>query len=188
MKFEVMKFLNLLAVAVMFAMPARAATRDEIYDAMQRCNVMNDNRVWLDCIYGAVQPMRAELSLPEAPEHQVRLVPSAAAPKPARAPASVAGGITHLPPKKEGFIAYVLGGRKEVEGVPFQSYNFDRAGHFTLTLANGQVWRQVDNDSHTASWKADPGRYIASIKTGALGSSILQVRGESGAFMVTQVP
>jgi len=192
MKFGAMTFLNLSLIAVALAPPARAATRDDIYDALQRCNVMNDNRVWLECLYGAVQPMRAALSLPPAPEHQVRLVPPAALAAPAKSTvlpaASAPGGVTHPQPKKERFMAYVLGGRKEVEGVSFQSYNFDRAGHFTVTLTNGQVWRQADNDNHMASWKADPARYIASIRTGALGSSIMQVRGEPGAFMVAQVP
>lgn len=189
MKFRAMTFLNLSLIVVALAMPAQAATRDEVYDALHRCNAMNDNRVWLDCIYGAVQPMRAELSLPPAPEHQVRLVPPAVAARSAVVPpAPVPGGVTHPQPKKEGFVAYVLGGRKEVEGVSFRSYHFDGAGHFTLTLTNGQVWRQADNDNHMASWKADPTRYVATIRTGALGSSILQVRGESGAFMVTQVP
>ena len=189
MKFGAMTFLNLSLIAVAFAPPARAATRDAIYDALQRCNVMNDNHVWLDCLYGAVQPMRAELSLPPAPEHQVRLVPPAVPAKSAVLPAASApGGVTHPQPKTERFMAYVLGGRKEVEGVSFQSYNFDRAGHFTVTLTNGQVWRQADNDNHMASWKADPARYFASIRTGALGSSIMQVRGEPGAFMVAQVP
>lgn len=188
MKFETIKFLNLSLIAVALALPAHAATRDDIYDALHRCNAMNDNRVWLDCLYGAVQPMRAELSLPPAPEHQVRLVPPAAIRSTVLPSASLPSGVTHPQPKKERFMAYVLGGRKEVEGVSFQSYNFDRAGHFTVTLTNGQVWRQTDNDNHMASWKADPARYIASIRTGALGSSILQVRGEPGAFMVTQVP
>ncbi|HZQ40622.1 MAG TPA: hypothetical protein VFA87_07505 [Rhizomicrobium sp.] len=186
---KTIKSLNLSLLAVMLAMPASGATRDEVYDALHRCNAMNDNRVWLDCLYGAIQPMRAELSLPPAPEHQVRLVPPAATTRSAAPPsASVPGGVTHPQPKKERFMAYVLGGRKEVKDVSFKSYNFDGAGHFTVTLANGQVWRQADNDNHMAFWKADPARYIANIRTGALGSSIMQVRGEAGAFMVTLVP
>jgi hypothetical protein len=84
-------------------------------------------------------------------------------------------------------ISYILGGRKEVEGVPFQAYNFDRAGYFTVKLANGQVWRQVDDDHRKASWTADASHFVASIRAGALGSSIMQVRGEPGAFMVKQV-
>jgi hypothetical protein len=165
--------------------PCQAAPRDEAYEAFQRCRAIGDERSWLDCIYGAVQPVRAQLHLPPAPDAQLRLVPVAQAPTMA-APAPA--GVTHAPPKKESFVRYVLGGRKEVEAVPFRSYRFDGAGRFTVTLANDQVWRQLGQDHHMATWKADPARYVASIKTGALGSSVLQVRGESGGFMVEQVP
>ena len=187
-----MRVTKTLAVPFLLAaaLPAQAATRDEVYQAMQRCNVINDNRVWMDCVYGAMQPMRAELHLQPAPEGQVRLVPPAGS-----APMSVpmnAGPrapvpVTHAPPKKEGVVAYVLGGRKQVEAMPLTDYHFDGAGHFTITLGNGQVWRQVDDDSHLAQWRAPAGRYVASIRTGSMGSSILQVKGESGAFMVRQV-
>lgn len=175
----------LLAVAVL---PARAATRDDVYQAMQRCNVINDNRVWLDCIYGAVQPMRSELRLSPAPENQVRLVPQGMAPVMASTPHPAAPvAVTHAPPRKEGFVSYVLGGRREVEAMPMRDYHFDGAGRFTVTLANGQTWRQLDDDTHEAHWKKDPGRYVVSIKTGSMGSSILEVKGEPGGFMVRQV-
>jgi len=54
---------------------ALADTRDEVWAAMQRCQVIQDDRAWLDCTYGAKQPMRAKLGLPPAPEYQQRLVP-----------------------------------------------------------------------------------------------------------------
>lgn len=181
---------SLLVIAA--TLPCQAAPRDDAYESFQRCRVIGDERTWLDCIYGAVQPVRAQLHLPSASETQIRLVPQIQAPAmaapvvAARVPAAT--GITHAPPKKESFVSYVLGGRKEVESVAFRSYRFDGAGHFTVTLANDQVWRQLGQDHHMASWKADPVRYVATIKTGALGSSVLQVRGEAGGFMVEQVP
>lgn len=181
--------LLLLACAVV---PSRAATRDEVYRALQRCNVVNDNRVWLDCLYGAVQPMRAELGLPSAPEGQVRLVPQGG-PTPSLAmahpslPAGRPAAVTHPEPRHQGFLSYVLGGRRQVEGVPLRDYRFDGTRHFTVTLANGQVWRQADDDIRLASWTAAPTHYIATIKTGSLGSSILQVQGDASAFVVRPV-
>ena len=56
---------------------AWADARDDVLSAIARCNVIHDNRVWLDCVYGAQQPMRALLGLPPAPEYQQRLVPPA---------------------------------------------------------------------------------------------------------------
>lgn len=183
--------LPLLAL-VLLAAPAGAGTREDVYQAFQRCNVMHDNRVWLDCIYGAVQPIRSELKLSPAPEGQVRLVPpvslASAAPAAPAATARAPAPVTHPEPRREGLIHYMLGGRKQVEEMPFRDYRFDGTHHFTVTLANGQVWRQADDDSHIASWRAEPAQYVASIRTGSLGSSILMVRGESGAFLVKQVP
>lgn len=174
-----------LACAVV---PGRAATRDEVYQALQRCNVVHDNHVWLDCLYGAVQPMRAELGLPSAPEGQVRLVPQGGPISPvAMVRPSAPAAVTHPEPRHEGFLSYVLGGRRQVEAVPLRDYQFDGTRHFTVTLANGQVWRQADDDTRLASWKAAPAHYIATIKTGSLGSSILQVQGDASAFVVRPV-
>jgi hypothetical protein len=40
---------------------------------MFRCAAIGDTRVWLDCFYGAAQPMRAALRLPPAPAAQTLL-------------------------------------------------------------------------------------------------------------------
>jgi hypothetical protein len=174
-----MRYAASLLVLAFAVVPSYGATRDDVYKAFQRCNAMNDNRTWLDCIYGAVQPVRAELGLSAASANQVKLVPrqTAGAATPAK-----------VPEKKGGLLSYVLGGKREVDGMAFRAYSFDGSGRFTITLSDGQVWRQVDDDRRLAAWKASPGRYQASIRSGALGSSILEVRGEPGAFMVERVP
>jgi hypothetical protein len=80
---------SLFALSLVAAAPSYGATRDDIYQAFQRCNAMGDNRAWLDCIYGAVQPMRVELGLPPALANQVKLVPPATgAATPAKVPAA----------------------------------------------------------------------------------------------------
>jgi len=172
---------SLLILGLFAAAPSYGATREDIYQALQRCNAVGDNRVWLDCIYGAVQPMRAELGLPAASASQVKLVPQTTG---AVVPASVAVA----PQKRGGLLSYVLGGKRQVDAMVLRSYSFDSSGRFMITLANGQVWRQTDDDRHLAAWKADPARYQVSIRTGALGSNILEVRGEPGAFMVKRIP
>jgi hypothetical protein len=170
----------LLAFGLLAAVPAHGATREDIYQALQRCNAAGDNRVWLDCLYGAVQPMRAELGLPPASANQVKLVPQSG--EGSTGPGAVA------PQKQGGFLSYVLGGKPQVNATMLRSYNFDGEGRFTVTLANGQVWRQVDDDRKLATWKADPAHYQVAIRTGALGSNILEVQGEPGAYMVRHVP
>jgi hypothetical protein len=59
-------FLFLLAGAL----PASAAVRDDVMGGAFRCAATGDARQWLDCYYGAAQPMRANLSLPPASPSQ----------------------------------------------------------------------------------------------------------------------
>ena len=65
----------LAAASVLLAQPALAGAREDVLAAMQRCSVMQDDRTWLECTYGAQQIMRAKLGLTPAPDYQQRLVP-----------------------------------------------------------------------------------------------------------------
>ena len=65
----------LCGLVLLAAAGARADTRDDVLSGIERCGVIHDDRTWLDCLYGAEQPMRAHLGLPPAPEFQQRLVP-----------------------------------------------------------------------------------------------------------------
>ena len=68
-----------LLLALLFAgLPfgaAQAGARDDAKAASARCDGINDDHTWLNCYYGAAQPVRAELGLPPAPDSQQNLVP-----------------------------------------------------------------------------------------------------------------
>jgi hypothetical protein len=55
--------------------PTPVRPRDEVRAASSRCDNITDERTWLDCYYGAAQPVRAELGLPPALASQQSLVP-----------------------------------------------------------------------------------------------------------------
>jgi len=61
------------AVLAVCGLPAQARTRDEVMSSAYRCAEISDSRVWLDCYYGAAQPVRAALGLQPAPAAQVAL-------------------------------------------------------------------------------------------------------------------
>ena len=145
--------------------PTLADTREEVLAAMQRCSVMQDDRSWLECTYGAQQIMRAKLGLQPAPDYQQRLVPPASgarmpvgrAPPPgpwrlcpircgsACACAAVASAPT---PRRRASFMQILGGTASPVAVsPLASVDYDARGIFTVTLQNGQVWRQLDVES-----------------------------------------
>src|SRR5438132_13916405 len=65
------------------AVPAQARPRDDALSGAIRCGVVADSRAWLDCYYGAAQPVRAALGLGSALPAQIAL---AAAPPAGGAP------------------------------------------------------------------------------------------------------
>ena len=168
------------------ALPAIADPRSDTLAGISRCTSIGDDRTFLDCVYGAAQPLRAELGLSPAPAAQIGLVPStgpttAIAPLPPvtrAAPASRGGG----------FFSGVLGnGKAEIPPQRMTAYSFDSHGIFTVTLGDGEVWRQVDGDRSFAHWRGPASAYVVTIRNGAFGSSNLQVQGESASFKVNRI-
>jgi hypothetical protein len=155
-----------------------ATPRDDMKAAMERCNVFEDEKTYLDCIYGAAQPVRAELGLPPAPQSQTRLVPSASVGIPARPSAS------RTEPRQQ-FLSGLLGSGKIQAQSPMAAYSFDANGYFTVMLRNGQVWKQLEG--RLAKWREPAPKYNVTIRSGALNSSNLEVEGEAGVFKVKRI-
>jgi hypothetical protein len=75
-------FITLVLVAAPLA-AADAGPRDDVKAGAARCDSISDDHTWLNCYYGAAQPVRAELGLSPAPDSQVSLVPPPDQPAPA---------------------------------------------------------------------------------------------------------
>src|SRR5690349_14585965 len=60
--------------------PVLADPRSDALAGATRCQSIADDRMFLNCVYGAMQPLRAALGLPPAPPSQVSLVPPASFP------------------------------------------------------------------------------------------------------------
>jgi hypothetical protein len=69
-------FLVPAVLGMMAAAPAQARPRDDALSGAIRCGVVADSRQWLDCYYGAVQPVRAALGLGSALPAQIALAAS----------------------------------------------------------------------------------------------------------------
>jgi hypothetical protein len=180
------------------ASSALADTRDDVLSAISRCNVIHDNRVWLDCVYGAQQPMRALLGLPPAPEYQQRLVPGAAptstivappAGQVSPAPGSAAPAHTASQPApvrrgRAGFLGNLFGANPPVAVARMTSYRFEKNGGFVVELDNGQTWRQADVEAGTAGWNKPASSYNVTITQGAFGSYSLRTADSSRTYRV----
>jgi hypothetical protein len=174
------------AVLCLLSLPASADPRSDALAGISRCAGIPDDRTFLDCVYGAAQPLRAKLGLPPAPAAQTNLVPPvglgpATIPPPAMARAAP-------PPRNEGFLGGILGSGKAASPARrMSSYAFDSHGIFSVTLSNGEVWRQVEGDSNFAHWRAPAASYVVILRSGAFGSSDLQIQGQSTTFKVERV-
>jgi hypothetical protein len=189
--------LALAAEAV--ASQAQADTRDEVLSGIARCSVIHDNRVWLDCVYGAQQPMRALLGLPPAPEYQQRLVPSAGASAPAMIapPPPAAAAIAPQPHTaarsapvrrgRAGFLGNLFGDNPPVASSPMASYRYERSGAFVVTLENGQQWRQDDVEGGTAGWTKPAPSYHVTVTQGAFGAYSLSTDENTRSYRVVRV-
>jgi hypothetical protein len=114
--------------------------------------------------------MRAALGLPSAA--QAMAMPENHSALPRQAKSDEAGEGAALP-----------NGVDHIE-VPLSSYSFGRGGFFTVKLANGQTWHQVDGDTNQAHWKKLASTYTARITRGFLNSYNLQVKGLPGKYKV----
>ena len=166
-----------------------ADTRDEVIAAVQRCGVIHDNRVWLDCVYGAQQPMRAELGLSPVPEFQQRLVPPVqmGAPIAATIAPSRAASRPAPPRKKPGFFANLLGSAPPEAVSRMSAFRYDKNGAFIVSLENGQEWRQTDVVDGAAGWIKEPSAYKVTIIQGAFGSYMLRTDDNPRTFKVEPV-
>lgn len=138
-----------------------ARARDEVMSLAFHCTSVDDDRQWLDCYYGAAQPMRARLNLPPAPQ-----APPSPVPSPVRvAPQQTADLITDR----------------------LADYKFGPTGTFTLTLANGQVWKQDVGDIAFAKLTLRASDYVVTIRRGFLGAHNITIKGVPGLFRAQRI-
>jgi hypothetical protein len=171
-----------LVMLAALAEGAQASTREDVLSGIARCSAINDDRAWLNCLYGAAQPMRSQLGLPPAPASQTSLVPPASPASPRfSAPAPVA----NAPKEKPGFFSRLLGGEPIITDVKLNDYYFNSKGFFVVTLANGQIWEQLDGPR--PPWRGPASQYAVSISKGAIGSFNLTVADESDLYKVRRI-
>jgi len=176
--------------------PVLADAREDVINGMARCAALTDDRQWLDCYYGAAQPMRSQLGLPPAPASQLRLLqmPSTPAGAPA-AQVALPSTVTRAAvrtgpppmPKRSG-IFDVFGGSDVVNNAPIESYQVSAKG-FTVTLPDGQVWKQTEEDASKSpvNWSNPASSMRVTITQGALHSFNLVMGDETQHHKVTRV-
>ena len=174
--------------AIQMAAPAQGGARDVVMSGSARCAAIGDNRLWLDCYYGAAQPMRAELGLIPAAQSQTALAATPSRPLAVQPAPPVNSAVLYAPKKtKGGVMASILGGAQLTPKMALASYKFDSYGIFTVTLSDGGVWKQSPDDSNFARWKKAPATYRATISQGAFSSFNMRIDGDRNVYKVHPV-
>ena len=180
----------LLFLSVLCASPALAGPREDSLAGVSRCAALPDDRTFLDCVYGAMQPMRAQLGLQPAPPAQQRLVPPAYLPSRGAPPPSAQAAPFQPVPTQSASAnnsAGLFGGMFSGAGLHMASYTFDKRGLFTVTLSDGSVWKQADNDSNFAHFSGKASDYSITLHPGDFGKARMDVRGEGGPYLVERL-
>jgi hypothetical protein len=164
--------------------PADLPVRDAVMDGVFRCNSLQ-GQAWLNCYYGAAQPMRAQLGLSPAPQSQTGL--AARAPLPG---VNVAANNPSGPPpmpRKSGFLG-IMGGGDDllVRNLPITDYRIQDNGTFRVTLSDGEVWEQTTENAHVHSphFKGAPTRHTVRVTSGIMDSYDMDFSGVDGFFKV----
>ena len=167
---------------------ALADARDDVVAGLTRCANLTDDRQWLDCYYGAAQPMRAWLGLSPAPQSQLKLLQTQPQAPVLPTPVTRAVARSGPPPmpKKSGILD-VFGGSDVINNAPIKSYDVSNDG-FTITLPDGQVWQQTSDDAskHPVRWRQPASSMRVTITQGAMHSFNLVLNDENQHYKVTR--
>jgi hypothetical protein len=153
--------------------------RAAVLDRAAHCGILPEGGAWLDCFYGAAQPARQALGLSPAPQ-SVQLQQVYAKPLSQGGPAVTNKeddspnifdmfNSPKVPPERFGFKGAKPGHGLNVDRIVDRVANLQGTNTgFVVTLANGQVWKQVD--TAPAYWRARGAGYTVIITHGAFNS------------------
>ncbi len=188
-----------LAVILIVACAAEAASNDDVVAGLGKCAALTDSTLRLACYdqlaAGATAPVQPALQSPVAapPKEDAKSwfgldvggwfaneTPPARQTKPEQfgsevlPPPLVAPGAT--PPAKplDSITATV------------DDFAFNDSGHFTVFLDNGQIWQQLQGDADRARFSTH-GKDQVMIERAVMGSYELSIDGHSHVFKVKRI-
>jgi hypothetical protein len=166
--------------AILAASPAIsvawAGPREDMMAGISRCGGIADDRTFLNCVYGAAQPLRTQLGLPPAPDAQQRLVPQIAMAPAPQLPPRAAPAPQRPPRLPESAI------RERLE-----TFTFDRRGLFIIMLGNGEQWRQDPADTPRADWNGRASDYVVRVLKSSSNSAQMSVMGDPNIYRMVRV-
>lgn len=93
-------------------------------------------------------------------------------------------------PRRPGLFTGIFSTVKPVvRDMPMQSFVLDGKGAFTVTLMDGEVWRQLDEDQlyHRADWRKPASEMEVTITPDVMRTFVLIVSGENRMYKVRRI-
>ena len=201
-----MKRCIVLAALLAAGIPAaQAGPRDDVIDALAKCTDVADREARADCYDRAAPQLRAVAGLPPAaaatsppqtPVVQTVVPPPSVPPSPAEPPPSqdqsFLGALDpfggEAPPRPTAMqMTYQPIGEEILPlTIAVTDYDVAPSGSFTVTLENGQVWRERNEHFDTPPFKAGGKNYVT-IEHGMLGGFNLYLFGSGKIYKVVRI-
>ncbi|MEJ0025653.1 MAG: hypothetical protein WDN01_06450 [Rhizomicrobium sp.] len=200
-----MKRWIVLAALLAASIPAAdAGPRDDVVDVLAKCTDVADREARIACYDRAAPQLRAAAGLPPAPPAAPESTPppppvqtATAPPPPSEAPP---------PPSGQSFLGSLDPFGEEAPAAPLPAqmayqpigqellpitigvtdYDVAPGGPFTVTLANGQVWRERNGHSETPPFKAGARNFVR-IEHGLIGGYDLYLVGYGKLYKVMRI-
>lgn len=151
---------------------ARLACYDQLAEAIAQCAGQNDQLDRLLCYDQFSEVAGRPVSPAPAPQTAA----------PAKAPAPAPAAVANASPEAAFGLAKPRAETIDTITSPIAKVSKDPYGQWTITLANGQRWRQTES----RSYKVKSGQLVT-IERAALGSFLLSVEGRGGTTRVKRV-
>ncbi len=169
-----------------FSTVAQADPRDDVIAALAKCTDVPDRLARFDC-YEKLGPQARAVAQPPPSMPQPTTAPSPPPAAVVAAPASAAP-VSTAPENAapQSAVNQPMGGEILPMTSVVDTYTIASSGAFTVTLENGQIWREHDRDFDTPSFSRNK-KDIVVIQRGLLGGYDLHIKGTSKFFKVVRV-
>ncbi|HEY0105870.1 MAG TPA: hypothetical protein VGB91_07275, partial [Rhizomicrobium sp.] len=166
--------------------------RDDVIGVLVKCTDLAEVHARLACYDQEAPALRAAAEAPSVPPPP-EPVPAAPPPEPAAPPpqGSFLSALdpfgSEAPPPLAAQMAYQPAGQEILPiTIKLADYAVEPSGNFTVTLANGQVWRERKEHYETPRFQADGDNYVT-IERGLLGGYNLYLKGSGHVYKVMRI-
>jgi len=178
-----------LLAGLLITAPASAGPRDDVIGTLVKCADITDKAARLDCYDQAAPQLRAAAQAPTAPPPTV----AAQAAEPPPAPVSQQGGSflssldpfgdTPQGPSAQQMAFQPIGAEILPVTIGVADYAIAPNGSFSVTLDNGQIWRERNEHYEHPAFRSDA-KNVVVIERGMIGGYNLYLKGDGKPYKV----